>query len=928
MAVGDGGKAKSEHQIENEENAGVVSPEEQRNCLKTLLQTQLSKGETWYLVDSKWFKQWKKYVGYDSWDVDKAGTKTMYPGPIDNSGLFADDNCEKLKTHLIDELDYVLLPVEAWEKLAAWYGLSDGQSAIARQVVEHGMFVKHCKVEVYLVELKLCHNSDMETCQIRPFSRADNIGHVESVMKNIFEVADEKETRIWNKYMSNTYELLSKKEQTIQDCGLYNGQVVVLEVKKDDGSWTREVPKSLTFASSPLSTSPIDSSFPDNSPYSSHSSTSGYSSYYNEYNARESPSHPGLCGLTNLGNTCFMNSAVQCLSNCVTLTKYFVNDFYKNELNKENPLGMRGEIANAYAGLMHQMWSGKYSVISPRQFKTAVGRFAPQFSGYQQQDSQELMAFLLDGLHEDLNRIKKKPYIELKDSDGRPDHLVAQELWQAHRQRNDSIIVDFFHGQFKSTLICPVCEKVSITFDPFCYLSLPLPVKKERNIDVFLIPDDPMILPKQYKLTVPKRGTVRDLVKAMSNETGIPQEKMIVADVYNHRFHKIFSLTDGLTNILDRDDIFIYEVPEKHSEDVINVPVYLREKKYSAFSSSSNMFGSPLFVKITPDSTTYQELYDAILYKTRRFVKVFEENGDSQAKGVTKSDDEVENNETEEEKIEDSNEKSLDENNKGESSEKTVPTLFTMCTVNSYGSADIETLKDDGKPLRISARSYVAVDWYPKMKAKYYDQSKAEEVTHHESVDRKFTERKTITLDDCINLFLNKEKLSADDPWYCPTCKEHQQATKKFDLWSLPKILIIHLKRFSYNRFWRDKLDIKVDFPLTNLDMSKYVINSEHPPAIYDLHAVSNHFGGLGGGHYTAFGKNPNKNDWYNFDDSSVSSMHEDRVVSSSAYLLCYTRRGDNGRQDDINDEQRMEYDDESPSSSTYEPTDSVNDMV
>lgn len=52
-----------------------------------------------------------------------------------------------------------------------------------------------------------------------------------------------------------------------------------------------------------------------------------------------------------------------------------------------------------------------------------VGRFAPQFSGYQQQDSQELLAFLLDGLHEDLNRIKKKPYIELRDADGRPDEV-------------------------------------------------------------------------------------------------------------------------------------------------------------------------------------------------------------------------------------------------------------------------------------------------------------------------------------------------------------------------------------------------------------------------------------------------------------------------------------------------------------------------
>jgi ubiquitin carboxyl-terminal hydrolase 4/11/15 len=137
-----------------------------------------------------------------------------------------------------------------------------------------------------------------------------------------------------------------------------------------------------------------------------------------------------------------MNSAVQCLSNCVSLTKYFVNDSYKSELNRDNPLGMRGEIANAYAGLMHQMWSGRYSVIAPRQFKTAVGRFAPQFSGYQQQDSQELMAFLLDGLHEDLNRIKKKPYIEMKDSDGRPDDVSTPYLLVACGVLQSSMVSD------------------------------------------------------------------------------------------------------------------------------------------------------------------------------------------------------------------------------------------------------------------------------------------------------------------------------------------------------------------------------------------------------------------------------------------------------------------------------------------------------
>lgn len=118
-----------------------------------------------------------------------------------------------------------------------------------------------------------------------------------------------------------------------------------------------------------------------------------------------------------------MNSALQCLSNSVPLTKYFLSEKYKEELNRDNPLGMKGEIANAYAGLLNQIWNEHYSSVAPRQFKMQVGRFAPQFSGYQQQDSQELLAFLLDGLHEDLNRVRKKPYIELKDADGRPDEV-------------------------------------------------------------------------------------------------------------------------------------------------------------------------------------------------------------------------------------------------------------------------------------------------------------------------------------------------------------------------------------------------------------------------------------------------------------------------------------------------------------------------
>ena len=83
-----------------------------------------------------------------------------------------------LKEHLIDELDYNLMPTKAWEKLVAWYGLVEGQQPIQRKVVEHGMYLKQCKVEVYLIEFKLCQNSDLETVVLRHFSKGDTIGKV------------------------------------------------------------------------------------------------------------------------------------------------------------------------------------------------------------------------------------------------------------------------------------------------------------------------------------------------------------------------------------------------------------------------------------------------------------------------------------------------------------------------------------------------------------------------------------------------------------------------------------------------------------------------------------------------------------------------------------------------------------------------------
>ena len=161
-----------------------------------------------------------------------------------------------------------------------------------------------------------------------------------------------------------------------------------------------------------------------------------------------------------------MNSAIQCLVHTPELMDYFQAGVFQEELNPDNPLGMHGAIAQAFGVLLSRIWDEEAPMTSymPREFKQTLQRFAPQFSGYQQHDSQELVAFLLDGLHEDLNRVLQKPYVEKPDWEGGGDEELvelANASWQGYMKRNDSVVVDLFQGQYQSTLVCPECEKVT-----------------------------------------------------------------------------------------------------------------------------------------------------------------------------------------------------------------------------------------------------------------------------------------------------------------------------------------------------------------------------------------------------------------------------------------------------------------------------------
>lgn len=185
----------------------------------------------------------------------------------------------------------------------------------------------------------------------------------------------------------------------------------------------------------------------------------------------------GTTGLSNLGNTCYMNAALQALSNCLALTDYFI------ECKEYIKYRGHHRIVDSYLSVVNAVWSGKYKDISPSLFLQDVKALNPAFRGYAQHDSQEFLRFFLDRLHEKLkspegnksdalkttlaNGVDKHPS-ENGTANGAPMKATPQ------KKKYRSIVSDIFAGNLQSCVTCSNCNQDSIAMDPFYDLSLPI----------------------------------------------------------------------------------------------------------------------------------------------------------------------------------------------------------------------------------------------------------------------------------------------------------------------------------------------------------------------------------------------------------------------------------------------------------------------
>lgn len=921
----------------------IPSPNSEKEIIKPLLQEEMKEGETWYLISTPWLETWKNYVNFDKTpqlegESDQTmqalinmRSKSILPGsrPVEINNLEFRD--PKNPGHISHESrcpeDYTPIHPNAWKEFICWYG---GGPEFPRTVIKSkngklliDLFPIIFKIYVSSQDIRTIMVSDTKyIMSILNEINGEGKGRLYWDSKNGLKIL--KKDKLISHYFTEkvvklVYQDVEHEESTpllkefIEIDKNFEFSIGENVEYEEDGQWLSGFIKEITEFEFILG--------------------AGWRSKTVVITKTESfrirkPSRLlitssrilNATGLVNLGNTCYMNSIIQCLNNTPLFSKFFALGSYLKLVNRDNPEGSHGEVSRVFGNLLRNLSSGTFSRVRPYEFFNIFSNIYTLFQGNDQQDAHEFLRILLDSLHEDLNRnegIKTSKTITLNNPELELEKQSSLDHWQKIQGNIGSVISDLCGGQSRNKIQCKRCENQVIIFELLMDLSLPIPIATPE-ISVFIhFFKKTLDICHKFKFNLKNDSDSQVLISKIIKTNEFKMEDLVF---FIHKNRKLVEISKENLNKFFKAEIFAFEICTKNEEidsrgevkDGVDWRERIVKGDFLDFNTGSGwVIGqvrevlrkefeiflhyqegevvkveklSPLLSPLRSQILKGSSIFTAKLYHRRVINKDFDTFGLplvlSLGSWLTLNDlrnilEDVVYEYTNIARIRDLVGFSVFSPN----------SICAFCKISSCTGCEIP--KTYQSILSLPDQFFISLLW------KSFIMYKPKLREHQEIED--------ISIYNCLQEYSREENIEFN----CSKC-QHKECTSKTNICKLPDLLIIHLKRFRFEGNNPTKINNKIEFPLNTFDLNSIFVNNNFDfdytqsnakdNNYYDLFAVVNHSGNVYGGHYTCscLVDNGGEKKWLYYDDDQVYELQgniENEIVTRKAYILFYKRQ-------------------------------------